>query len=107
MIFIALPSNNCFVNDIHSSLAAHNCVIVIGSIKGAAPPAFNRTLERVEHKQASRNSPLQATFKQAAFYTQLSKPTLPASIPSQQASFKIKAYSSAQHTDISICYYID
>ena len=72
MIFIAPPGIDCVVDDIHSS--AHYCVIVIGSIKGAAPPAFNRTLERVALKQASRNPPLQATFQQAAFNTQLSKP---------------------------------
>ena len=74
MIFIDHHDNDWFVNCIHSYRAAHNCSIVIGSIKGAAPPAFNRTLERVALKQASRNSPLQATFKQAALYTQLSKP---------------------------------
>ena len=73
MIFIAPPDSNCFANDIHSN-AAHYCVIVTGSIKGAAPPAFNTTLERVALKQASRNPLLQATFKQAALYTQLSKP---------------------------------
>ena len=34
--------------------------------RSTAPPAFNRTLERVELTQASINPPLQATFKQAA-----------------------------------------
>ena len=49
----------------HTSLTVHYCFIVSEPIKGAAPPAFNRTLERVELKQASNNPPLQATFKQS------------------------------------------
>ena len=68
LIFITPPGINCFVNDIH--ITAQNVIIVSGRIKGAAP-AFNRTLERVALKQASRNPQLQATFKQAALYTQL------------------------------------
>ena len=74
MIFIAPQGINCFVNDIHGAFTAHYCIIVVDPIKGAVPPAFNRTLERVALKQASRNPLLQATFKKAALYTQLSKP---------------------------------
>ena len=74
MIFTAPHGNNCFVNDIHGSLTAHCCTIVIDPIKGAAP-LFNSTLERVALKQASRNPPLQATFEQAALYTQTSIPS--------------------------------
>ena len=73
MIFITPHDNNCSVNGIHRSITAHFCVTVSDPIKGATPPAFNRTLERAALKQASRNPPLQATFKQAALYTQLSK----------------------------------
>ena len=63
MVFIPQPA---IINDIHNSITAHNFFIVSDAIKGAAPPAFNRTLERVALKQASnRNPPLQATFKQA------------------------------------------
>ena len=56
----------------HRYLTAHYRFIV--PIKGAAPPAINKTLERVALKQASRNPPLEATFKRAALNTQLSKP---------------------------------
>ena len=59
IIFIAPPDNQSSSNHIHSYLTAHSCFIVIDRIKGAAPPAFNKTLERVACKQASKNPPLQ------------------------------------------------
>ena len=54
-------------------MTAHNCVRVIGSIKGATPTAFNTTLERVALKQASRN-PRCKQHSSKPPYTQLSKP---------------------------------
>ena len=53
-----------------------SCVIYCDRVhkRRRSTPAFNTTLERVELKQASRNPLLQARFKQAALYTQLSQP---------------------------------
>ena len=52
---------------VYSSKGLQLYYIVIEPIKGAAPPAFNITLEWVVPKQASRNPPLQATLKPSKF----------------------------------------